>query len=432
MIAPRPTSIARNLLANAALVVASCVLTVALLSAAGELVLRWHHGAVPPGPPAEWNVYHERRGWALRPGRYAYFDVKAARRVDVAINELGLRNGPLAAEPGAGLERITVLGDSFVFGAAVNQDDTITARLQALAGSSFQVVNVAVPGYGTGQQYRLIEDLQATGYRLGGKVVIAFFTNDIQDNLGLQYSTLARNRRQPAFSIDAAGRLQQTPPERARASMRREAGGWLERSLFVSFLRYQVEVLLVSYPGLIGALEGVGLVPELPRTPGVIAGWYGAEWQAAWSVTEGLLQHLVGLLRAAPESPEVFIAFIPSPFQVEESFRRVVAASAESDPRYARFLSDPERPQRSLQAAAMRLGVPFIDLTPALRQAAAGSLVYFPREGHFNEAGCAIAARVIFEQVIKKDRAMVRSADGAAEGPQQITHRLPLNQQGMP
>jgi hypothetical protein len=135
-------------------------------------------------------TYDERRGWALRPGRYSYFDAQAVRRVEVAIDKIGLRNVPFARESERGVERITVLGDSFVFGTPLNDGQTITARLQARAGSSFEVLNVAVPGYGTGQQYRLIEELQAKGYRLGGKLVLAFFTNDLQDNLGDPERTL--------------------------------------------------------------------------------------------------------------------------------------------------------------------------------------------------------------------------------------------------
>jgi hypothetical protein len=46
--------------------------------------------------------------------------------------------------------------------------------------------------------------------------------------------------------------------------------------------------------------------------------------------------------------------------------------------------------------------VPFIDLTPALRRSATHSVLYFPREGHFNEAGSAIAATVIYERVIRE------------------------------
>lgn len=395
----------RNFFANAALVLASTVLTVTLLAGVGEMILRWQYGSLPTEGRVGMKSHDERRGWALRPGRYAYFDTKALRRVDVSINELGLRNGPLSREPQPGVERISVLGDSFVFGAPVGQDDTITARLQALAGGSFEVVNLGVPGYGTGQQYRLVEELHAKGYRLGRKLVLAFFTNDLQDNLGLEYSTLGRNRIQPAFHVDAAGNLQQTssqPPSETGGGTGSRLGSWLGRSLFVQFLRYQLEVLAVSHPGILRVLETAGMAPALPRTPGIVAGWYGPQWQAHWDVTARVLEHVVKALRAMPEAPELFVAFVPSPFQVHESFKLTIAAGAHSDARYASFLSDPDRPQRSLQALAQRLNVHFIDLTPALRRAAAHSIVYFPREGHFNELGCQIAALALFEQAIRK------------------------------
>ena len=392
----------RNFFANAALVLASTFLSVTLLLAAGEVTLRWRYGALP----TEWRVpmkaYDERRGWVLQPGHYSYFDTKAARRVDVSINELGLRNRPLSRESEPGVERIMLLGDSFVFGAPLDEDHTISARLQARAGESFEVVNVGVPGYGTGQEYRLVEELQARGYRLGRKLVLAFFTNDIQDNLGLDYSTMGRNRVQPAFDVDAAGNLQQTLSEPPRAPTGQGAGEWLGSLLFFQFLRYQLEVVLVSHPSMLRTVEAVDMAPGLPRTPGIVAGWYGAQWGAHWAVTAGVLEYLVKALRAMPEAPELFIAYVPSPFQVHESFKLTIVAGASSDARYASFLSDPDRPQRVLQALARRLDVHFIDLTPALRQAAAHSVLYFPHEGHFNELGCDIAAQVIFEQAIKE------------------------------
>jgi hypothetical protein len=123
----------------------------------------------------------------------------------------------------------------------------------------------------------------------------------------------------PAFSLDAAGNLQQTPgrPAFVRAS---RAGDWLGHSLFVDFLRYHLEIVAVSYPGILAALEAVGMTPALPRTPGIVAGWYGPQWEARWRLTADLLEHLIGMLRAIREPPELFIAFVPSPFQVHESF----------------------------------------------------------------------------------------------------------------
>lgn len=419
--------IVKGFLVNAALVAVSLLFGSALLFAAGEIYMQAKYGALPPGPPVEWHAYDSRRGWTLRPGRYSYFDARALRRVDVVINELGLRNASLSREPEPGAERVIVLGDSFIFGLPLNHAETITGKLQALAGGSFEVVNVSAPGYGTGQEYRLLEDLQARGIRLGSKLVIVFFTNDIQDNLGLYYSTLERNPWQPVFSLDPLGNLQQTVPRpfEPRSDGRR---GLRERSMFIPFLRYHFEVAAASHPVILGVLEALGMTPDLPRTPGVIAGWYGPRWQAMWRTTEAVLEHLVRTVRAMPGAPEISIAFVPSPFQVHESFRRLIEAGAARDARYAGFLADPDRPQRTVQTLAGRLGVPFVDLTPELRRAAAHRLMYFPREGHFNAAGGEIAARVIYEQAMQESdrRALGRPrtegsiiADGArpATGP---------------
>ena len=393
----------KNVLINAGLVVASLVVGGAFVFTAGEIFLHTRYGSLPPGPPVEWHAYDVRRGWTVKPGRYSYFNVQALRPVDVSINDLGLRTGPVSGEPGPEVERVTILGDSFVFGPSVNDAETIPAQLQALAGSSFEVVNVSAPGYGTGQQYRFLEELQAKGYRIGGKLVIVFFTNDILDNLGITYGSLERNPWQPIFSVDASGKLQQTVPQRFNTD---GAGNrsLLARSLFIPFVRYHLEVLAVSYPVTLDVLKAAGVAPALPYTPGIIAGWYGPQWDAWWAVTEDVLEYVVRTVRALDDAPEVFIAFVPSPFQVNESFRRTIEARAATDARYASFLSDPDRPQRVLRLLARRLDVPFIDMTPEVRREAGHSLVYFPREGHFTGLGCAIAAKVIYEQAFQKER----------------------------
>jgi len=399
--------VSRDACVNAGLVFASCLFAALLLWGTGELVLRSKYGSLRSESELAMRTFDERRGWALRPGNYSYFDPKSVRRVDLRINELGLRNAPLAPAPLPGVRRVTLLGDSFIFGAPVAEDATIAAQLQALAGSAHEIVNVGVPGYGTGQEYLLVEELRAKGYELGAKLVLVFFTNDILDNLGLEYGTLQRNAVQPVFGIDANGNLRLTPgrpPRKSWAVGEARGGGLLGESLFLGFMRYQLEVVAVSFPGILAAAQAVGIAPALPRTPGVIAGWYGPQWEARWQVTSDLVEYLVGALRRTSVPPEVYIAFIPSPFQVHESFRRTVAAAASSDERCAGFLSDPDRPQRVLEALARRLEVPFVDLTPALRSAAERATLYFPREGHFNEAGSAIAAQVLYEQVIAKER----------------------------
>lgn len=392
----------RQSLINAALALASAALALGLLFAGGELLLRAKYGAVPPGPPRGWAEFDERRGWAMKPGRYSYFEVRAARRVDVAINELGLRQGALASEPAPGVERISIVGDSFIFGPPVDDAETIPAQLQALAGSGYEVVNISAPGYGTAQQYRLIEELRAKGIKLGSKVVLTFFTNDVLDNLALNYRTLAPNRRQPAFAVDGAGELKQVSFPVARPA-RKDPGkppGLLKRSLFLAYVHYQLEVIAMSYPGIVTALQAVGMAPSLPRTPGIVLGWHSPGWEEQWQVSARVLEYVVKQLRALPEAPEVYIAFMPSPFQVQETFRRALASEADDDPRYGDFLADPDRPQRVLRTLAGQLAVPFIDLTPAVRAAGSSAPMYYPREGHFNDAGCRVAAEALYERVI--------------------------------
>src|SRR5256885_15619234 len=119
----------KKFFANAALVLASTCLSVTLLLAAGEVTLRWRYGALPTEWRVPMKIYDERRGWALQPGQYSYFDTKAARRVDVSINELGLRKRPLLRGAQAGEERIMLLGGFFVFGAPHAEDHTISDRL---------------------------------------------------------------------------------------------------------------------------------------------------------------------------------------------------------------------------------------------------------------------------------------------------------------
>lgn len=391
----------KSLLANTALAVGSTVFTCAALFAGGELVMRTKYGAVPPGPPLGWARYDEQRGWAMKPGRYSYFDVQAARRVQVSVNELGLRGGPVAPQPPQGVQRITVLGDSFIFGPPVDDHETIPSRLQALAGKGYEIVGVAAPGYGTGQEYRLLEELRAKGYQPGGKLILAFFTNDIQDNLGLEYSTLTPQPPQPVFDVDAAGNLQaKTFPAPKPHLGPREKPSLLERSLFWSYLRYQIDALVVSQPAILTTLDALGLTPRLPRTPGIVSGWYAPQWEERWQTTERVLDYVVRALRSQPDAPELYIAFVPSPFQLENGFRAAAKVNAKSDPAYQGFLENPDRPQHLLGAFAKRAGVPFIDLTPAVRQASLKAMMYFPREGHFNEAGNALAARVLYDKIL--------------------------------
>ncbi len=86
--------------------------------------------------------------------------VETYQGVPVRINELGLRERPLAAKAGDAL-RLVVLGDSVTFGWGVREEETFTRRLEselgARIGRSVETVNTGVCGYNTTQEQRFLE-----------------------------------------------------------------------------------------------------------------------------------------------------------------------------------------------------------------------------------------------------------------------------------
>jgi lysophospholipase L1-like esterase len=81
--------------------------------------------------------------WAPIPG----FDGEFLGR-HVSINELGLRGGAVSRVKQRGRRRIVTFGDSITFGYGVGDDETYSARLDALGrGRGIEVLNAGVTGY---------------------------------------------------------------------------------------------------------------------------------------------------------------------------------------------------------------------------------------------------------------------------------------------
>ncbi len=100
-----------------------------------------------------------------------------------SINHLGFRGPDRPVEKAPGVERIALLGDSFIFGQGVGDDKTLPVRLeQALnagtaSGKRYEVLNFGLSGYDTGHEVRALEH-----YGLAFKpdiAVICFFINDL-------------------------------------------------------------------------------------------------------------------------------------------------------------------------------------------------------------------------------------------------------------
>ena len=198
--------------------------------------------------------------------------------------------------------------------------------------------------------------------------------------------------------FDLDGGLSQTVPARAKQSSNRS--NRFNNSLFYLFVRSRIEALVVTYPILSQTLDAIGIIPNFPRVPGIIAGWYSPGWKQRWSATEDILNYFAIKIRRDYRDIEFFIAFIPSPIQTEKIYKDIISDRLNEDPRYKEFLLDIDRPQRMLRQFSEEHDIPFIDTTPALRKS---MFNYFPREGHLNESGSTIVARVLYDSVFEGD-----------------------------
>jgi lysophospholipase L1-like esterase len=70
------------------------------------------------------------------------------RTIFVSVDSEGHRTTAGAPAPGGAFRRLDIIGDSQIFGWALDDSETIAARLQARLGKNWRVVNHGVPGVG--------------------------------------------------------------------------------------------------------------------------------------------------------------------------------------------------------------------------------------------------------------------------------------------
>lgn len=374
-----------NYLANIALTLVSILLAIALALSTIEINLRGKFGTEESQDLQDMVVFHEKRGWELKPGNYHHFDPGAMTSSSIVINSLGIRGKAVQPKANPERERITLVGDSFMFAMALEERDTAADHVQIALGNHYEIVNLGVPGYGTGQEILFLQDLRNKGYDWGSRVILVFFTNDIQDNLGLDYGTLSRLAYRPVIYPGLDGRLvieKPIQPIDHKSSIEPQKN----RYLFDDFLKNRAELTAARFPFLIRILGMATNGVSLPRDPGVITGWYTEGWEARWQVTSHLIDYMENMVKTQA-GLKFDIVFIPSPFQVEPALKEVVASNASRNPTYRMFLEDIDRPQRMLMGLCEKRKIRCVDTTDKLRAASKEQPAYFLHEGHLNANG---------------------------------------------
>ena len=351
-------------LAGAAVILlaaASVAATLALL----ELVLR----TLAPQPLGL--SHRTREGLVLH---VPNADVRYARSEfdhRIRINSIGLRDREVAIPKPAGTFRVLVLGDSYAEAKQVPLEEAFSERLEASLAAAYpgrrhEVVNGGVSGYGTADELRFYEIL---GRRLEPDAVVLAFAagNDLEDNWSSR------------FFAWRDGRLEERPVkplsegERRRLRLREELASRFHLYQFFRDRYHSVRWMLQ------------------PRREEVLrehrAGAFARDWdeetRAAWAKTEALLARLHAAVRA--DGLRMLLVAIPLRMQVDDPEWQAFASATPHE-------LDRDAVQARLRDAAARMGIPFLDLLPALREAHAAARAYYEIDGHLNARGHAITA----------------------------------------
>jgi len=391
---------------NLGVPLASAVITFGLIAVAGELYLRSKLvGKKSLSELAQMAAFDPLRGWRFVAGDYDYSDTRTLRKTSIHINALGLRGKDIALRAEADRPRITLVGDSFLFAAALEDSQSPAAQLgTALAQKGYgqaEILNASLPGYGTGQQIILIEELLEKGVDLGAHVVVCIYTNDVFDNLGLEYREGRRLKERPEYGVDENGRAIVT--QRAVDPTLDPNYGKKPRfqSTFLAFLKSRLQIIAVNHPNLASLAERLSGNSRLARTPGVITAWYTPNWQDRWQLTQRLLLDLVERVSGPDGARPVSLVFLPSPIQATSGVQVMFKERRNKTPAEAAFLEDPLRPQNAFHVMCKTHALHCFDPFETFRAEGAG--LYLPADGHFNETGAQALAAFLADTVFSAD-----------------------------
>ncbi|MFN8545806.1 MAG: SGNH/GDSL hydrolase family protein [Candidatus Binatia bacterium] len=283
--------------------------------------------------------------------------------VPLAINGAGLREDREVGPKANGLRRVLIVGDSFAMGHSVRSEDTFEHRLErAINASSTQpvveVLNAGVPGYSTRDE---LAWMTAYGAALDPDlVVLAFFVgNDVADN--------AKSDRRLRV-VD--GFLSDGEP----------VAGLLPIGLR-SVLARTSHLYALAWP-IQRRLRGGG---DADRIAPLAIYQATAEDGPMWGPTRDLVTDFVRAVRG--RGTAVAVAIFPELIQVEPGRWERVAGTRTDLDRLA--------PNRRVARLTAELGVPTIDVEPALSAAAGREPLYFEVDHHWTVAGNRVAAEAL-------------------------------------
>lgn len=342
-------------------------------------------------------------GWILKPGTYWVKPPHSFKEHRVHINRFGLRGEDIVEDNQKSKLRIIILGDSFTFAVAVPEEQIFTTQLESFLkqrlSSQYEVINAGVPGYGNAQELLLMRKL-IEEHIIADVYLLMFFSNDILDNLRLDYGNLSENLVQPGFVLDAKGQLELKYPPQKKIQDTLEtfipAEERQTRTKSFEVLSFKIKSLMQTKPGFINLMNKLGLRIKFPRIPGIINGWHREDvLETGIPLMKAILKELKS--EAERRNAKLLISMIPSPIQIyKDTYGPLLRSTFPDNLSVDDFLKDPEKSQRIVKSICEELNIPFQDLH-SIFQKNDDKVLFIASEGHLTEEGHAIVAHSLSE-----------------------------------
>jgi lysophospholipase L1-like esterase len=304
-------------------------------------------------------------GLRYYPDQHRHMLVNGVDAGSVTTNRWGFRGPSFEMEKRAEVRRVVCLGDSYTLGWAVDDADVYPRRLQEWCdvhaeSGRYEVLNLGQPDFNTVNEARLYDTFAR---KLQPEVVVlAYVLNDLQpETLG---------------PVNMNSRLEH----------------FLGSTATLRALRYHLFPQLGVYQYGQNAENSRRRAEYLMHADEILCNPGGELAKPFWSVSLTALRKIVNDVRR--DGAELLLVVFPSRFQLDR-----VRALAEKGTLDAQEEGRITLAQARLQREAAVLGVPFLDLWPAFREAGPAAFGVLDRE-HPSAEGHRLAAEEIGKRIL--------------------------------
>lgn len=333
--------------------------SIVVLFGIGEIYFRVQ-GDCTAFPPSHTYRADNATGFWPEPNReYCIEDTDFKYRVKT--NSIGLRGGEIQAKDERTF-RILGVGDSFVFGEGVQNQESFLKTLEASLTKDFrvEVINAGIPGYGTRQEAVLVQRL--VPQLRPDLVILGFYQgNDIQDSLGLRDTTVVNGHIVSRASAENFGMV------------RKILMFGINHSKLFGFVYIRVRNLIGNLKYWFDPKEQKSRLDILKKDPPELLD------EGMEKIEENLLKIQSTL---SEQGALMIVMAIPSDFQVyQEKLEFMVNLF-----NYNIDDLDPYALEKSLGKVLRQNRIPYLPLLDPYIQSGKKNL-YFPHDGHLSVAG---------------------------------------------